>query len=240
MKKVASILVAVALSTSVRAPVASAQGVFDPGVLTVTLGMDVLGQSEGKRAHGTRGKHSSAHKRPVLRGTTRFRPSMALRKRNLAQFITRLRSVNPQVAASLQSDFAKTDPIEARSSALRQTFGLHTNDVADMMTVDLVTAWYGIRGSTWTALRPQVRGVREQVRRALLSLPAFVSASDATKQQVAEEMLMQTVMFDAFVTASKGKPAQMAKIKGVINQNVQSAFHLDLSKLKLTNNGLRL
>ena len=70
--------------------------------------------------------------------------------------------------------------------------------------------------------------------------PPLSPASDATKQRVAEGVLLQAVLFDAFVTVSKGKPAQMTTIKGVINGNVRSAFHLDLSKLKLTNNGLRV
>lgn len=190
-------------------------------------------------AHHHKGtKANTTHKRPVLSGSTRFRSNFAMRKHNLAQFVAKMRAVDPQGAASLQRTFAKGDPIATIAPGLRR-YGLRTDDVADAAAAYLVSAWYGVRGRNDDPPLTQVRGVREQMRRVMLLVPAFVSASDAAKQQMAEAMLLQTMIADALVTSAKGKPAQMAKVKAAIGQGARNSFHLDLAKMKLTDSGLR-
>ena len=227
-------------------PSASAQElnlgpIIDPMIAGNAAAQRQIAEEAYKRETGhspnARPKSSQAKKKPVLHGSTRFKSSFAVRKRNLAQFVAKMRSADPQSAASLERAFAKSDPIAAIAPALRR-YDLRTDDVADAAAAYLATAWYAVRGRNDDPSKSQVKGLREQMRRAMLSLPEFASASDATKQQLAEAMLVQTMIADASITAAKAKPALMAKTKAAINQGARNMFHLDLSKLKLTNQGL--
>lgn len=244
MKKATSVLIATVLLGSAYAPTVKAQNVgfaLDPVMLNQTAAMGVAMQqiqrnTAPSKSHSKQGSKTS-HTAP--KGSTQFHSNFAVRKRNLAQFVAKLRAVDPQSAGRLQQTFAKSDPIAAIAPGLRR-YGLRTDDVADAAAAYLVTAWYGARGRNDDPSQAQVRGVREQMRLAMLSVPAFVSASDAAKQQMAEAMLVQMMIADALVTSAKGKPAEMTKVKAAIGQGARSSFHLDLVKMKLTESGLRL
>jgi hypothetical protein len=48
--------------------------------------------------------------------------------------------------------------------------------------------------------------VRKQTANALLSSPEFVSASDPQKQEMAEALLIQTALIEAFVESAEADP----------------------------------
>jgi hypothetical protein len=54
--------------------------------------------------------------------------------------------------------------------------------------------------------RPQMMAVRKQTANALLSSPEFVSASDPQKQEMAEALLIQTALIEAFVESAEADP----------------------------------
>ena len=241
--KQAPLFVAVALTVagsaaSLTSP-ASAQElnlgpIIDPMIAGNAAAQRQIAEEQYKKETG----HSPRAPVAAPHGSTRFKSNFTVRKRNLAQFVAKIRADDPQSAASLQSAFAKGDPIAAIAPAIRR-YGLRTDDVADAAAAYIVTAWYGVRGRNDDPPHSQVQGVREQMRRTMLSIPSFARASDATKQQLAEAMFVQMMIADAAVTAAKGKPALMAKTKTAINQGARSTLHLDLAKLKLTDQGLR-
>ena len=248
MKK-ATLLVAAALCVTACSPTVQAQdlgGVYDMGQLSqsLSLGSMMHAQSErdaarlkGRRGQGNRvirGGGSSTG----LRGSTRFRTSLAARRSFLANIVAKARATNPQAAAALQRDFAKGDPIVTIAPALAR-YGLRTDDVADSMAVYLISAYYGVRGSTQDPSRSSLRATRDQMRRALLTTPSFASSSNAAKQQMSDALLLQTMVTNRLVTSAKGNPAQMASAKSSIRQGALKIFKLDLSKMKLTNSGLR-
>lgn len=185
--------------------------------------------------------------RPIARGTsgvqtasgsTRFRFSSATRRGVLAAWVARVRAVDPPNADKLQRDLLKKDPI-ANVAPVFPRYGMHKDDVADAMTIYLVGAWYGVRGSNQDPPRALVRGVREQMREVLLSLPQFASASNADKQQLADTMILQAIGNESLVNGAKGKSGEMAKVKSLIRQTALKGFKLDLSKMKLTAQGFR-
>jgi len=215
--------------------------IIDPMIAGQAAAQRQIAEQEYRKATGRSPqgavKGTATTKKPVLQGSTHFKSNLTARKRNLAQIVAKVRASDPQAAAGLESAFAKGDPIAAIAPALRR-YDLRTDDVADAAAAYVVTAWYAVQGRSDDAPRSHVQGVREQIRRTLLSLPEFGRTSDATKQQMAEALLVQMMIADASFTAAKGKPAQMTKTKAAINQGVRSTLHLDLSKLKLGSQGL--
>lgn len=174
----------------------------------------------------------------VFRGTTRFRTDRAARKKMLAGLVTQARASNPKAADALQRDFAKGDPIVAVAPALAR-LGLRTDDVADTMAAYLVGAWYGVRGSTQDPPRSYLNATRAQMRRALLSSPAFVSSSNASKQRMSDAFLLQLMVGEQTLTSARGNATKMASAKSRIRQGALQSFNLDMTKVKLTNAGLR-
>lgn len=211
-------------ASNVRAqldPVAIGQG------LVLSSTMRAQAERDAARLRHRRGGHSVTKRRMASRlsnASTRFTPSQALRKRTLSQIVAKARAASPQQGAALEKVFAK-DPIAAIGSSLEK-YGLKTNDVADAATAYLMSAWYGVRGSTEDPPRDKVRALNAQVRRAFLSLPAFASASNAAKQQMADVLLVQTMITDATVQAAKSKPEQMEQAKATVKQGALATFHL--------------
>lgn len=219
---------------------AMAQGVFNMGALTNSLSQGANTQSETARAR------TSQIFRPKAQGSQNYaadpaalvyRPSMAVRKRNMAQIVERLRRVDPVAAAEMQRTFASSDPI-AEMGRLMQPVGLDPNNVADAVATYLVTAYYGVRGST-EGEPAAFKAVSDQVGRALSADPAFTGADDALKQEIAESMLVQAVLANQAVQAAQKQPSAMPAIKAAIGQGTRSSFGMDLTRARLGPHGLR-
>lgn len=181
-------------------------------------------------------KHGS---RVALSGSTRFRPSLATRKRVVASWAARARARDAKSGADLERQATKTDLIVGAKPQLAR-LGLRTDDVADAIAIYLVTAWYGVRGSNQDPPRGYLRGVREQMHQVLLSNARFASASNEAKQQLAESLLLETMVTDAAIRGAKANSASMAGVKSYIRQTAMNTFQLDMAKMKLTANGLGL
>lgn len=219
---------------------AMAQGVFDMGALTNSLSQGALVQSEAARARTSqifRPQAGAPRNQTVNRAALLYRPDLAARKRNMAQIVARLRGVDPAGAADLQRTFASRDLIAEVGGAMRPQ-GLNPNNVADAVAVYLVTAYYGVRGST-EGEPHEFKAVSAQVGRALGADPAFTSASDASKQELAESMLVQAVLANQAVQAAQKQPSAMPAIKAAIGQGTHSSFGMDLTRVRLGPDGLR-
>lgn len=242
MKKAASVFFAILLfgATCSTSKAQDLGGALDLGMLgrdlSFSASMRAQANRDAARLKG-RSNRTQQKRRVAAKGSTRFKTNFAVRQRNLARFIADVRRVSPKEGVALQQNFAKGDPIAMVAPGLRR-YNLRTDDVADAATAYLVSAWYGARGRNDDPPQIYVDGVRTQMRSAMLSIPKFVSASDSAKQQMAEMLLLQTMVTDALVTASKGNAAQMAKAKASIAKGASSSFQLDLAKLKLTSRGL--
>ena len=228
--------IAIALAASVPA---AGQGVFDMGMLTNTLSQGGLIQSEEARAgigDVSRALARTPRTAKVDRAALTYRPSLAVRKRNLDAFVARLRRVDATGAADLQRTFASRDVV-AEIGGLMRPEGLDPNNVADAMATYLVTAFYGVRGST-DGETPEFKAVSLQMARVLSADPAFTGADDALKQEIAESMLVQAVLANQAVQAAQKQPSAMPAVKAAIAKGAEAAFGLDVRRMQLGPNGL--
>lgn len=218
---------------------ASAQGAFNMGMLTNTLSQGGSTQSESVRSSSLpvfRSIARTPRSASINRAAISYSPSLAVRKRNLAQFVGRLRRVDPTSAAEMERSFARSDPI-AEMGGLMRPVGLNPNNVADAMATYLVTAYYGVRGST-DGEPAEFKAVSAQMARAISANSSFAGASDALKQEIAESMMIQAVLANQAVQAAQKKPSAMPAIKAAIAKGARAAFGFDVSRMRLGPNGL--
>ncbi|MEJ7710846.1 MAG: DUF6683 family protein [Pyrinomonadaceae bacterium] len=256
MKHTRRIIMAVAFALSLTnlpnllKPVGAQEGVFDMGILTNTLSLDHLTQSERKRARDGSSLKSAmtrsvraAETTPKLSRAPRtlgtFTSSAAIRERNIASFLNTMSRIDPQNAASLEKDFATKD-IFGDIGRKMETYGLKTNSVADAMAVYLVVAWKATRGSNDEGTKAQYLAVREQMARAMAEVPAVASATDANKQELADSLLLHALLIDSYVNGAKSRPALMPNVKAAVAQGARASFGFDLIAFNLTDQGLRL
>lgn len=246
-----SVVPALALTWSLLSltPSASAQElnlgpIIDPMIAGNAAAQRQIAEQEYKRATGRDPRSVTGRKSPstssthIVRGNTRYRVDAAARNRRVAAWKSKLRAVDAKGMAQFERTPAGRDLFAVMGQQLKR-YGLRTDDVADTLTVYLVTAWYGVRGSDQDPPRSIVLATRAQMRTSLLTNPAFAAASNATKQEVGEALLLQTVEDSNNLAIGKKNPAQMARVKNLIRQNALQSMHLDLTRLKLTGRGLR-
>jgi hypothetical protein len=166
----------------------------------------------------------------------RYRPSMAVRARNMKQFVDNLRRVDPSSASDLERTLSRRDIVAEVADVMRPG-GLDPNNVADAVALYLVTAYYGVRGST-DSQPAEFKAVSAQVARAITANPLFAGASDALKQEIAESALINAVLADQAVQAAHKQPSAMPAIKAAIGKGARSAFGFDVAKLRLGPDGL--
>lgn len=218
---------------------AAAQGVFNMGVLTNTLSQGATVQSESTFASSAPVFHSiirAPRGATINRVAITYRPDMRVRKRNMAQFVSRLQRVDPASAADLQRTLAKRDLVAEMGSVMRPV-GLNPNNVADAMATYLVTAYYGVRGST-DGEPEEFKSVSAQVARAISADPNFAGAKDSLKQEIAESMLVQAMLANQAVQAAQKQPSAMPSIKAAIAKGARSSFGFDLTRMRLGPDGL--
>lgn len=219
----------------------AAQGVFNMGMLTNTLtqgGSDSSSVSSVRNSGGFRQMLRPAPRGPVRinPAALNFRPDKAARKRNMARFVASIRRVDPAGAKGLQDVLTKHDLIAEMNVQLPHS-GLRANSVPDAMALYLVTAWYGVRGST-DSKPADFRAVRDQFARAIGTTRGYAGTSNAEKQQMSESMLLQAMIADQAVQNAKGNPAQLRQLRNNLNAGARATFGFDLTQLRLGPNGL--
>jgi hypothetical protein len=167
-----------------------------------------------------------------------FTPSLSNRKRNLAQFVAKTRAQSPDNADQMAKLFASTDVIGAMGSAIAP-YGLSTNNVADAYAVYWIAAWEASRGIAGSGeTRGRIQAVKAQAANALLATPAFVNATPAQKQELAEAMFVQAALIQATVDTYAGDPATLRKFSAAVTQGAR-ASGLDLASMTLTPTGFK-
>ena len=81
-----------------------------------------------------------------------------------------------------------------------------------------------------------MQAVKQQSANALASTPEFSTANDATKQEMAEAMMMQAMLISASVDTYKDDPAMMRKLGAAVRKGAK-ASGLDLDTMTLTDDG---
>lgn len=165
-----------------------------------------------------------------------YPPSLARRRANLAQFVEKSRAADPAGAAKMAQLFASTDVIGMIDKRMRTTYGMRADNVADAYAVWWTGAWIGAQGRSDDPTPGQMAIVRRQAANAIGSVPEFAGATDATKQQFAEALLVQAALIGESVDRYKSDPAMLAKVKAAIKQGARRS-RVDLDAMRLTENG---
>jgi hypothetical protein len=237
-------IVATVMGLASYAPVAQAQGVFDMGILTNTLSIDHVTQSERKRASGqsgtTRSRRStrSSTKNAGASTTMPFAQSATLRKQHLASFVAGVRRADPGNAAQLEKLFTSQDVFKFTDIWMKK-YGLKSNNLADPLAVYFTTTWLVARGSNADPTKAQIIGVRNQMARALGNAPAFKRVTATQKQALADNLVLQSYLFSAYLEAGKTKPLLKEQSKQLAALSVQKSFGVNIKAVKLTNLGLQ-
>ena len=160
-----------------------------------------------------------------------YKPSQSVRQKNFARFAEESGAQGGQIKALLQSS-----NIIDQIDQMMRPMGLRANNVADAYTVWWVAAWEAVNNQDVGSSVAMYGAVKQQAANALLSTPQFASASDASKQEMAESMLIQAALIDAYIDAAAGKPADQAALAKAVNQGAKK-MGLDLTKMNLTEQG---
>ncbi len=169
--------------------------------------------------------------------TLEFKPSTKLRQQNISRFLAKLSANNPSTAR-------QTDRVPSANAVMGQidknmaAVGLKSNNVADAYAVYWTNAWLGSRGRNEDLPKAQMIAVRNQAANALLLNPKFKSATNIQKQELAEALILQTVLISAFVGNAKSDPTLMEKVKFAISQGAKG-MGLDLDRMTLTPQGFQ-
>ncbi|RYG35301.1 hypothetical protein EON81_13150 [bacterium] len=226
----------VGMAALTLASFASAQGVFNMGMLTNTMSQGAIVKSERERSIRL-GQGDPLSKKPAKSNPASllYKPSADIRKQNLASFVAKIRVADSASADGLEKAFAQADVMGEVRKQVRNA-GLNPDNVADTMATYLVVAWYGVRGNTdskagdYLAVGTQLRGVMAKV-------PAMTRVSNAAKQELAETMLLQALLAEQAVTTAQKQPSSLPGVKSAIANGARATFGFDLAKLRLGKQG---
>lgn len=206
-----------------------------------TLGVTVAQGEATKQMFGRYARPGSFPSRRV--GTSRpsasalaYRSSPAVRKRVLNNFVAVITRNDPKTEAAVRREIARADPMKKMEGEIR-AHGLRPNNFADGMAVYLVQAWYGVHGKVASG-STAYKAVARQAAEVFGANPALVRASDATKQEASEGMVLYGALFEDAVTQAKKDPASLAKVKAAIAAHARNSLGFDLAALRLGPNGL--
>lgn len=162
-------------------------------------------------------------------------PSLQVRRAHFAKIVDQTRSTDPALANRLQQVFAASDLIQELDKMMRP-MGLSSNNVADVFTVYLISAWDVVHNRNM-GTNPKVHlAVKQQMETMVSSVPSITSADDATKQVVAESILVQTLLLSANRANVGSNSVEQQAFADSANQGAK-ALGLDLSTLNLTEQG---
>lgn len=209
-------------------------GAIDLGQLGADIGVNNAIRANVARSHAA---PRPVVPRPAEAGTVRlsFAPSMAQRRKSLAQFVAKSRRRDPQGAAQVEKMFASGDVID-RINRQIEAYGFRADNVADAYAAWWLNAWLASRGRTDDPSRRQIDAVRAQAAQAMATLPQMANASNALKQEVAEAYLVQTALIGSHLEQARGNPEQLRRVSAAVSQGAR-ASGLDLGAMELTENG---
>ena len=164
-----------------------------------------------------------------------YKPSVALRRQNLARFAAETRKQNPQSADQMDKLFGSVDFIGQIDNMMRP-MGLRADNVADAYALWWVVAWHAANGRQGEPNRTTMAAVKQQAANALLATPQFAATNNAQKQEMAEALLVQTALIDASIDDAAGNSTKVSALARAVNQGAQH-MGLDLTKMTLTQDG---
>ena len=161
--------------------------------------------------------------------------SKQIRRANIAKFVQTMKRSDPATGAQAETLFASGAIIDQLDEMMRP-WGLRANNVADAYTVWWVAAWHAVHRRELNPNPTIMAAVKRQAEGALFSTPQMASATNATKQEIAEALLIHAALIDGHIDDAAGNSTKQAALAKAVNQGAKH-MGLDLTKMSLTQDG---
>lgn len=189
-----------------------------------------------RRAEAPIGSPEAALPSPAAAASLRFTPSAARRKVNYDRFLAARRGQSDAAThrqlAGMLADPQFVPNLERELGRL----GLRSDDIGDAYTIWWIQAWLAAQGSNRDATPAEIRAVKAQTARVILATPQIAGSDDATKQEFADSLLVQTVIMGSVISQVQGNPDEVRQV-GTIARGIARANNVDLDAFTLTDQG---
>ena len=190
------------------------------------------------RSSGAMSGRLSATKVASSVGSTTYARDAGLSARVQMAFVQGLaRKLNGAQAEAIARNLQENDPV-VRWAGMVSSDGLHTGDLADALASYWVLNWAMANGGETSP--EAMQAVREQVRWAVANRPALAKLTDADKQAMAEEAMLNFVYeVTGYVQARQaGNEAMLGRFAVGAELRFRREMAIDLKSLLLTSKGL--
>ncbi len=175
---------------------------------------------------------------PHAGGSTAYTLNPAVSAQVRTAFVRELeRRLNGAQAEAIARNLRGNDPV-ARWAGMVSGDGLHTGDLADALASYWVLNWAMANGGESTP--EAVQAVRDQVRWAVANRPALAKLTDAEKQAMAEEAMLNFIYeVTGYLQARQaGNDAMLGRFAEGAEMRFRREMAVDLKSLLLTSKGL--
>lgn len=169
---------------------------------------------------------------------TSFRPDAAAKNRVYTRAIGIMQRTSPPDAVKLRAELSSGRMHKAVADYLGR-YGMSADNLVDTTAVYLAAAWFASRANTGDPTPAQMRGLRSQVASIYATMPQVLSASPALKQELSEANVFQAWVSSSLANQAAADPASSSRLRAAAVQGVRTTYQLDLSRMSLTNSGLR-
>ena len=147
------------------------------------------------------------------------------------------RRLNGAQAEAIARNLRENDPV-VRWAGMVSGDGLHTGDLADALASYWVLNWAMANGGESSP--EAMQAVREQVRWAVANRPALARLTDAEKQAMAEEAMLNFVYeVTGYLQARQaGNDVMLGRFAQGAETRFRQEMAVDLQSLMLTSKGL--
>ncbi|RYG19078.1 hypothetical protein EON82_21870 [bacterium] len=211
-----------------------------PGPQPLDAGSMILNRTlfEGIMDRNSKVRSASAKPMPAG-GYLSYRASSKVRQKVTREYLARAeKAYGKPIAEGLRKTLGAIDFVATwRRLATRD--GLRTGDLGDSVTAYWAVNWLVANGKENSA-PGQMQALRRQLGPLMASNPGVRRMSEAARQEVAESLMLDTVVLaiGADTAVQKNDPAVLAKLRTTTNDRFKQAFGIDLTTVTLTNRGL--
>jgi hypothetical protein len=163
-----------------------------------------------------------------------FTPSKTQRKKNIADYISRVTKIAPDYAPKLAAEFGDGTVFDQYGQMLGG-IGLNANDLGDNLAVWWITAWEAAQGRPVQTNPASFVKVKAQVAR-ILSEKALTAMSNADKQRYSDNLTIQTLVLSNQIDQAKANPAMARQLADGVKAGAKK-MGFDLAAMTLTKDG---
>jgi hypothetical protein len=175
---------------------------------------------------------------PQIIARTNYQPDPAVRARVYERLVQKVAKINPDDASKLRPALMGGE-LRAGVAKIMAGYGLSADNLVDTTTVYLAYAWFASRADDGNPTPAQMQGLRRQVALTMADTPGILTASNAVKAEVAEANIYQATVAGQLANQAAADPKLAPQARAAAIRGVQSSYRIDLSQMKLTDQGFR-